>query len=133
MTDELNTLFPDNSVELSDGSTLQVRPFTFGQLPKAISLSKELFGVARQMYEAEANTTELVGQMFAEGGESFIELIGLSINKPRAWFNELPADDGLKVATVFLEVNLSFFAQKVLPELKKGMSRLQKVAPGLTQ
>lgn len=131
--DELKVLFPENKVTLSNGAVIEIKPFTFGQLPKAIGLSKELFGVARKLYENEADSAELIGEMFATGGENFIELISMSIQKPREWFNELPADDGLSLATVFLEVNLSFFAQKVLPAFTTGMGRLQKAVPGLTQ
>lgn len=130
---ELNVLFPNHAVVLSDQSVIDIKPFTFGQLPKAISLSKDIFGVAREMYEAKSAQSEMIGELFAAGGENFIELISISINKPRSWFDSLPADDGLKIATMFLEVNLSFFAQKVLPALKTGMDRLQKVAPGLMQ
>lgn len=131
--DELKTLFPDVTVELTDGSTLEVKPFTFGQLPRAMEKAKSLFGIAREMYDTKADPTSLVGEMFSQGGEDFISLISMSVSKPRAWFDTLPADDGLRIATAFLEVNLSFFAQKVLPEFKTGMDRLQKAVPGLTQ
>ncbi len=131
--DELKVLFPENKVTLSTGEVIDVKPFTFGQLPKAIGLSKELFGVARQLYENKVSTTELVGEMFSTGGENFIDLIAMSTSKPRQWFDELQADDGVALATTFLEVNLSFFAQKVLPAFTTGMGRLQKAVPGLTQ
>ena len=130
---ELDTLFPNNSVTLTDSTVIDIKPFTFGQLPKAISLSKDLFGIARALYENDAESGEVIGELFATGGENFIELISMGTGKPRAWFDTLPADDGLNIATVFLEVNLSFFAQKVLPAFKTGMGRLQKVAPGLMQ
>jgi len=130
---ELNTLFPNHCVVLSDKTVIDINPFTFGQLPKAISLSKDIFHIAREMYESKSTQTEMIGELFAVGGENFIELVAMSINKPRSWFDSLPADDGLNIATMFLEVNLSFFAQKVLPALKTGMDRLQKTAPGLMQ
>jgi hypothetical protein len=131
--DDLKVMFPENKVTLTTGEVIEVKAFTFGQLPKAISLSKDLFGVARQLYQNEVDSAELIGDMFASGGENFIELISMSTSKPREWFNSLAADDGLNLATVFLEVNLSFFAQKVLPAFTTGMGRLQKAVPGLTQ
>lgn len=131
--DELNTLFPDTTLKLSDGSTVEVKPFTFGQLPKALAYSKSIFGLVRQLYENADEADAIAGTMLAEGGENFIELIAMSTGKPRAWFDTLPADDGLLITTQFLEVNLSFFAHKVIPAFKNGMGRLQKIAPGLTR
>ncbi len=126
--DELNTLFPDNTVTLSDGSTVAVNEFTFGQLPRVLAKSKSIFGIVRQLYEdGEAG---MASTLLIEGGEDFIELLMISTGKPRAWFDTLRAEDGLLISTHFLEVNLSFFAQKVVPAFKTGMGRL-KTARGL--
>ena len=130
---ELSTLFPDTSVTLSDGSTVEVKPFTFGQLPKALAYSKVIFGLVRQLYEDGDEAGAIAGVMLTEGGENFIELLSMSTGKPRSWFDTLPADDGLLITTQFLEVNLSFFAQKVVPAFKNGMDRLKKTVPGQIQ
>lgn len=127
---ELNTIFPDTTVTLSDGSTVDVKPFTFGQLPKALALSKNIFGLISTMY-ADSDHSAIAGTVLTEGGEDFLSLLSLSTGKPRAWFDTLQADDGLAITVQFLEVNLSFFAQKVVPAFKTGMNRL-KSTPGLT-
>ena len=129
--DALDTLFPDHSVELSTGEVIKLKPFTFGQLPKALKLSKSLFGLISHLFTDEAQDANvrsaIIGEVFATGGEEFIQLIALGINKPRAWFDDLAAHDGIRLAGSFLEVNVGFFAQNVIPEIKKGMAKLSKV------
>lgn len=132
---ELATIFPSTDVLISTGETIAVRPFTFGQIPRAMSLSKGIFGhIQNLMIGGKAiDDVELLGEVLSNGGEQFILLICLSTGKDRAWFDALEALDGLAIATKFLEVNISFFGQKLLPELKKAKTILEKTLPGRTQ
>jgi hypothetical protein len=125
---DLNTLFPD--VELTvQGEVLTIRPFTFGQLPKVLKLTKSFYNDIQPFFEeSQGNEAELTMKAMSVGGDDLIELIALGIKKPREWFDSLQIDDGIRVATAFLEVNLSFFAQRVLPEVKTAMSKLQSLA-----
>lgn len=132
---DLATIFPATEVTLSTGEVLVIKPFKFGQLPKVMHLSRGIFGHIQALFSSGADLSDaaLISEVLAHGGEQFIQLIALAVNKDREWFDELEAVDGVQLATTFLEVNVSFFAQKLLPELKKSAQSLNKIQPGLMQ
>jgi hypothetical protein len=125
---DLQTIFPDAELTVQ-GEVLTIKPFTFGQLPKVLKLTKSFYSEVQPLFEdLQGNEAQLTMQVMAVGGDDLIELIALGIKKPREWFDTLQIDDGVRVATAFLEVNLSFFAQRVLPQVKTAMSQLQSLA-----
>jgi hypothetical protein len=132
---DLQTLFPNQELVIA-GETLTLRPFTFGQLPKVLKLTKSFYNEVQPFLAAglESNATAIL-EVLAAGGDDLIELIALGVHKPRTWFDTLEIDDGVRVVTAFLEVNLSFFAQRVLPQVKTAVTQLQsataKLSPSL--
>jgi hypothetical protein len=124
---DLNTLFPSAEIEVQ-GELLSISPFTFGQLPRVLKLTKSFYAEVQPFFDGTSDQTEAVMHVLAVGGDDLIELIALGIKKPVSYFETLQIDDGIRVATTFLEVNLSFFAQRVLPQIKLSMGTLQKLA-----
>jgi hypothetical protein len=125
---DLNTIIP-TTIEVQVGDeVITVKPFTFGQLPKVMSLSKTIYGHISSLFtESTPDQAAIIIEAMSFGGEDFIGLMSLSTGKPRGWFDTLEMDDGVKVAAAFLEANLGFFVRKVLPELKTSMESLQKM------
>ncbi len=125
MSNELKVLFPGKDVTLSTGEVITIKPFTFGQLPRAIKLGQKIGGAvmeaSKQGRFGESNGGAAMA-IIAEGGEDLIALIGLGINKNREWFDTLQGDDGLTLTIAFLEVNVDFFTQKMLPSLMDAMA-----------
>ena len=72
-------------------------------------------------FEDQANVSSNLMVIIGEGGEDLIELIGLGINKPRAWFDNLQGDDGITLTIAFLEVNIDFFTKKMMPQLSAAI------------
>lgn len=130
MTD-LQTLFPEVTVELSSGPVV-VKPFTFGQLPKVLAKAKNVYGGVSHLLDDGSNEAAVILEIMAVGGDDLLDLISLSISKQRDFFDTLSMDEGVKLTGIFLEVNLSFFVQRVLPQFKEAMSKLQ-VATGATR
>ncbi len=126
---ELSTLFPESKITLSTGEEIVIKPFKFGQLPQAMHLAKGIFGHLQGIYVGGQviEDAELIGSLLSHGGEQFLQLICLSVGKPRTWFDEMDAVDGLNVAVAFLEVNVSFFVQKLAPELKLAKEKLTSI------
>lgn len=121
MTD-IETLFPGKEITLSTGETITIKPFTFGQLPKALKLSQKVAQLLANSYNegkltdskvAVANVIEILG----ESGEDIILLIGMSANKDRAWFDTVPGEDTIDILNAFIEINMDFFTQKVMPKV----------------
>lgn len=113
--DELQTLFPEKIIKVH-GEDLVLKPLTFGQLPKAIKIVEKLGGLFETTFKkskvTDANT---VMKFITLGGDDFIDLMCLGVGKPREWFDTLPMDEGISLTISFIEVNVSFFTQRVLP------------------
>jgi len=126
---ELHTLQPAHELSLSSGEILTIKPLPFGKLAKALSLVSSIFGNASLGYEAlsaDANSAgAIIARVLAEGGEEIYQLLSLGTGKPREWFDTLSMDDGIRVTTLFLEVNSDFFIHQALPVLKASLSKVQ--------
>ena len=121
---DLTTLFPNNTVETSSG-VVTVKPFTFGQLPLVLKKARTIYGGVSHLLDNGSNEAAVVLEIMAVGGDDLIDLVCLSTGKDRAFFDDLQMDEGVKVVSSFLEVNLSFFVQRVLPQFKEAMAKLQ--------
>ena len=122
---EFKVLSPENEVTLSTGETISIKPFTFGQLPKAIGLAGGLNSLIQNAF-SDKESPDLVS-LVRDGGEELIALVAFGIKKPREWFDDLATDDGVLLTTQFLEVNMDFFVQKVMPQFKKGMEKFKRL------
>ena len=125
---EIQTLFPGKEITLSTGEVINIKPFTFGQLPKALKIGQKLGVLLADLYrkgqfEDQTNVSSNLMVIVGEGGEDLLDLIGLGIGKPRAWFDELQGNDGITLTIAFLEVNIDFFTKKMMPQLSEAMSK----------
>ena len=130
MSNEMNTLFPGKEIQLNTVETIIIKPFTFGQLPKAIKIGQKIGGLLANMYqqgkfEDQSQTSANLMLILSEGGEDLINLMSLGINKPRDWFDQLQGDDGLNLTIAFLEVNIDFFTKKMMPQILEAMKKVQ--------
>ncbi len=130
MTDtasDLDVLAPEPTiVTIAGGEKITITEFKFGQWPRAIRLFRPITDAVQSAGIAGFNGKGMtlapdwalrIPQVMDEAGESLLEFIGFSIGKPRAWFDTLGGDDGIALAKAVIEVNGSFFVQKVGPKL----------------
>lgn len=127
---DLQTIFPGKSIVIA-GEELRVSPFKFGQLPQVMTKAQKIYSGVAHLVSGSTDEAEVILQVMSVGGEDLLDLIGLSINKPRSFFDTIEADDGVALTAAFLEVNLSFFVQKVLPRFKEAVTALQSQAGNL--
>lgn len=130
MTQELSTLFPQKIIVLSNGDTVNISPFKFGQLPQALKLATKIGHLLAELVKDgkikdKNQMAGLVIHLVSEGGEDLLNLIALGIGKNREWFDSLQSDDGLTLTIAFLEVNLDFFTKKMMPQLLQAMNTLK--------
>ena len=55
--------------------------------------------------------------MFGRHGDDLLTAVAIAVAKPRAWVDELAADEAILLAAKVIEVNADFFTRTVLPRL----------------
>ena len=140
----LDVLFPEEEVLLIAGESVAVLPFMWGRYPGALKLMlPAVFALRRAGLISINKNGELVllddwmgliggaMQIMADSGEDLIALCGYAINKPRDWFDNIGADDGIKLLRAVLMVNANFFRNRTVQML--GLSVTVTPTPdGLT-
>ena len=107
---ELETIVPQGIELLIDGEPLLIKPLKVGQLPGFL---RAISPVMRQMSSTEIDWLAL----FGERGDNLLSAIAIAVAKPRAWVDELAADEAILLAAKMIEVNADFFTRTVMPRL----------------
>jgi hypothetical protein len=122
-TTDLEKLLPEREITIA-GEAITVRPFFFGQLPKAVKLLRPIAEALRETGIASLDGNSLalapdwalrLPQLFEDAGEPLVEFVAFAVGKPRAWFDTLAADEGVKLTRAVFEANASFFVEKIAP------------------
>ena len=113
---ELETMVPQGIELLIAGEPLLVKPLKVGQLP---SFLRAISPVMQQMASSEIDWLAL----FGERGDDLLSAIAIAVAKPRAWVDELAADEAILLAAKVIEVNADFFTRTVMPRLDGLIAR----------
>ena len=114
---ELDTMVPQGIELLIAGEPLLVKPLKVGQLPGFL---RAISPVMQQMASSEIDWLGL----FGERGDDLLSAIAIAVAKPRAWVDELAADEAILLAAKVIEVNADFFTRTVMPRLNGEMGGL---------
>ena len=114
---ELETIVPQGIELLIDGEPLLIKPLKVGQLPGFL---RAISPVMQQMSSTEIDWLAL----FGERGDDLLTAVSIAIGKPRAWVDELAADEAILLAAKVIEVNADFFTRTVMPRLNGEMGGL---------
>ena len=108
---ELETLIPAGADVVIAGEALTIRPLKVGQLPAFL---RTITPVMRQITGGEIDWLAL----FGERGNDLLSAVAIAVGKPRAWIDELTADEALVLAAKVIEVNADFFTRTVMPQVE---------------
>lgn len=124
MTDTtLQQLFPiGKEVTLSD-KTFRVTPFKLGELPRVFKVIEPITALVIEALGSRQNQLVSLTKIMVEGGDNVLDLIAIGSRQPRTWVDALEMDDGIELLAAVIEVNASFFVQKVLPILNREMAK----------
>jgi len=107
---ELEVLVPP-VVELTiGGDTLTLQPLKVGQLPAFL---RAVGPILQKLTAPEIDWLALLGMR----GDDLLAALAIATGKPRAWVDELAADEAILLAARVLEVNADFFTRTVIPKL----------------
>ena len=107
---DLDTLVPQGIELVIDGEPLVIKPLKVGQLPGFL---RAISPVMQQISSTEIDWLAL----FGERGDDLLSAIAIAVGKPRAWVDELAADEAILLAAKVIEVNADFFTRTVMPRL----------------
>lgn len=155
---DIAVLFPARELTVR-GENLTLKPFTFGELARVtryvapIARSLLASGIMTVIPPVEGSTNatikidpDFVPKLFGmleDASEPLMELIAFAVKQERSWLNEVPADEGITLATQLWEVNADFFVKRVMPLLPAKMfsaspstgetSSLDSSVPGIAE
>lgn len=118
---DLDTLVPQGIELVIDGEPLVIKPLKVGQLPGFL---RAISPVMRQISSTEIDWLAL----FGERGDDLLSAIAIAVGKPRAWVDELDADEAILLAAKVIEVNADFFTRTVMPKLDGLFAQTSAVA-----
>lgn len=107
---DLDTLVPQGIELVIDGEPLVIKPLKVGQLPGFL---RAISPVMQQISSTEIDWLAL----FGERGDDLLSAIAIAVGRPRAWVDELAADEAILLAAKVIEVNADFFTRTVMPRL----------------
>jgi hypothetical protein len=119
---DLETLVPQGIELVIDGEPLVIKPLKVGQLPGFL---RAISPVMQQISSTEIDWLAL----FGERGDDLLSAIAIAVGKPRAWVDELAADEAILLAAKVIEVNADFFTRTVMPRLDGVLAAGMKVPP----
>ena len=108
---ELETLIPAGAEVVIAGEALTIRPLKVGQLPAFL---RTITPVICRITGGEIDWLAL----FGERGNDLLSAVAIAVGKPRAWIDELTADEALVLAAKVIEINADFFTRTVMPKVE---------------
>ena len=107
---DLETLIPQAVELVIDGEPLAIKPLKVGQMPAFLR------AITPVMQQIGGDGIDWLA-LFGERGDDLLTAVSIAVGKPRAWVDELDADQAILLAAKVLEVNADFFTRTVMPRL----------------
>ena len=107
---DLETLIPQAVELVIDGEPLVIRPLKVGQMPAFLR------AITPVMQQIGGDGIDWLA-LFGERGDDLLTAVSIAVGKPRAWVDDLAADEAILLAAKVIEVNADFFTRTVMPKL----------------
>ena len=108
---DLDKLVPQACEITLAGETVSVKPLKVGQMPAFL---RAITPVMQQINGDGIDWLALFGQQ----GDDLLTAVSIAVGKPRAWVDDLAADEAIVLAAKVIEVNADFFTRTVMPRLE---------------
>ena len=107
---DLETLIPQAFEITLAGESVAIKPLKVGQMPAFLR------AITPVMQQIGGDGIDWLA-LFGERGDDLLTAVSIAVNKPRAWVDELAADEAILLAAKVIEVNADFFSRAVIPKL----------------
>jgi hypothetical protein len=113
---DLEALIPQAVELVIDGEPLAIKPLKVGQMPAFLR------AITPVMQQIGGDGIDWLA-LFGERGDDLLTAVAIAVGKPRAWVDELAADEAILLAAKVIEVNADFFTRTVMPRLDGLIAR----------
>lgn len=120
---DLDKLVPQACEITLAGETVSVKPLKVGQMPAFL---RAITPVMQQINGEGIDWLALFGQQ----GDDLLTAVSIAVGKPRAWVDDLAADEAIVLAAKVIEVNADFFTRTVMPRLDDLFGQANAAALG---
>ena len=107
---DLDKLVPQACEITLAGETVSVKPLKVGQMPAFLR------AITPVMQQINGEGIDWLA-LFGERGDDLLTAVSIAVGKPRAWVDDLAADEAIVLAAKVIEVNADFFTRTVMPRL----------------
>ncbi|WP_124982707.1 hypothetical protein [Ralstonia solanacearum] len=107
---DLDKLVPQAFEITLAGETVSVKPLKVGQMPAFLR------AITPVMQQIGGDGIDWLA-LFGERGDDLLAAVAIAVGKPRAWVDDLAADEAILLAAKVIEVNADFFTRRVMPKL----------------
>jgi len=114
---DLDKLIPQAFEITLAGETVSVKPLKVGQMPAFLR------AITPVMQQIGGDGIDWLA-LFGERGDDLLTAVSIAVGKPRAWVDDLAADEAILLAAKVIEVNADFFTRTVMPRLNVEMGGL---------
>jgi len=119
---ELDKLIPQDTLVHVAGELLAISPLKVGQLPSFLRVISPVI--------SQLNTPQIDWlTLFGERGDDLLSAIAIAVKKPRAWVDDLAADEAILLAAKVIEVNADFFTRTVMPKITTLFDQTKSLVP----
>lgn len=118
---DLETLIPQVVELVIDGEPLAIKPLKVGQMPAFLRANTPV------MQQVGGDGIDWLA-LFGERGDDLLTAVSIAVGKPRAWVDELAADEAILLAAKVIEVNADFFTRTVMPRLDELFAQANAAA-----
>lgn len=122
---DLETLIPQVVELIINGEPLTIKPLKIGQMPAFLR------AITPVMQQIGGDGIDWL-TLFGERGDDLLTAVSIAVGKPRAWVDDLAADEAILLAAKVIKVNADFFTQTVMPRLDDLITQASTVAAGST-
>lgn len=118
---DLDKLVPQAFEVTLAGEAVSVKPLKVGQMPAFLR------AITPVMQQIGGDGIDWLA-LFGERGDDLLAAVAIAVGKPRAWVDDLAADEAILLAAKVIEVNADFFTRTVMPKLDGLFAQASTVA-----
>lgn len=123
---DISAVIPEYKTLTIAGGEVVIRQIKLGQIPAVLRAVQPITHMLKQDQPLDLQS------MFMLYAGDCLTLLQVLSGKPADWINALDIDDGIRLFTSLLEVNIDFFVLRILPLLPEVMGQLRAKAEALT-